>query len=110
MPVKMEQEQRRTLADISKEELIRALHYRANELRQGIDAYTDLVASILKEGVDEPHLYPFLEFCPFRSREHRMKEAIREAIDALEESRKSFKSKQLESLRKKLTQVLIDAD
>jgi hypothetical protein len=38
-----------------------------------------------------------------------MKEAIKEAIDELEESRKAFKSKRLEVLRKKLTMVLMNA-
>lgn len=33
-----------------------------------------------------------------------------EAIDVLEESRKAFKSKRLEILRKRLTQVLIDTE
>ncbi len=32
-----------------------------------------------------------------------------ETINILEESRKAFKSKRLEALRKKLTQILIDA-
>jgi hypothetical protein len=51
-----------------------------------------------------------MDLCPRRSRELMMKTAIKEAIDVLEESRKAFKSKRLEALRKKLTQVLIDAD
>jgi hypothetical protein len=46
--------------------------------------------------------------CSSRSREHVLKTAIRETIDTLEETRKAFKSKTLEALRKKLTQVLID--
>jgi hypothetical protein len=48
--------------------------------------------------------------CSPESRERVLKEAIREAIDVLEESRKAFKSKRLEVLRKKLTNVLIDTD
>jgi hypothetical protein len=38
----------------------------------------------------------------------RLKEALREAIEELEESRKSFKSKRLENLRKKLIRVLME--
>ena len=51
---------------------------------------------------------PVLMACPAVSREQVLKEAIKEAIDELEDSRKSFKSKRLELLRKKLTQVLLD--
>ena len=42
------------------------------------------------------------------AREKQLAEAIEEAIDVLEESRKAFKSKQLERLRKKLTRTLMD--
>ena len=39
--------------------------------------------------------------------EERLRQAICETIEVLEESRKAFKSKKLETLRKKLTTVLI---
>lgn len=42
-------------------------------------------------------------------REKKLRAAIMEAINELEESRKSFKSKRLERLRKRLTQVLIES-
>jgi hypothetical protein len=48
--------------------------------------------------------------CPLRSREKRLREAIQEAIDVLEASRRAFKSKQLEALRKNLTAILIETD
>lgn len=44
--------------------------------------------------------------CPKREREQRLENALKDAIDTLEESRKSFKSKQLAALRKRLTEVL----
>ncbi|MDY0042106.1 MAG: hypothetical protein RBS57_17480 [Desulforhabdus sp.] len=40
----------------------------------------------------------------------KLREAVKEAIEILDESRKAFKSKRLETLRKRLTQVLADAD
>jgi hypothetical protein len=49
-----------------------------------------------------------LDLCAGRNREARLSAAIKEAIDVIEESRKAFKSKRLEALRKKLTQVLIE--
>jgi len=36
--------------------------------------------------------------------------AIRDTIEVLEETRKAFKSKRLEVLRKKLTSVLIESE
>lgn len=42
------------------------------------------------------------------ARDNRLRESIIETIETLEESRKAFKSKKLEALRKKLTQVLIE--
>lgn len=39
----------------------------------------------------------------------RLKAALHEAIDVLEQSRKSFKSKQLEGLRKHLVKVLMES-
>jgi len=59
--------------------------------------------------VDEHNLRVLLDMFPSRLRELKLKEAIKDSINILEESRKAFKSKRLEALRKKLTQVLIDA-
>jgi len=98
------------LSAFAKKELISALQKNAKELQQGIDMHACLIASILENEVNERNLKPFLDACRSRSREARMKAAIREAIDVLEESRKAFKSKRLEVLRKRLTQVLIDTE
>jgi len=95
---------------VDKRELINALNTSVKELQQGIDLHCCLVTSILEGQVDEHNLKPLLDMCPKRSRELLMKHAIKKAIDVLEESRKSFKSKMPEALRKKLTQVLIDVD
>lgn len=48
---------------------------------------------------------------PSRStRDRRLKETMLEAIKVLEESRKSFKSKRLETLRLKLIEALADSE
>lgn len=96
------------MPEVAKEELIQALQKSVKELQQGIDLHTCLVAAVLENDVDQRHLKPFMDFCPSRGREACMKAALKEAIEVLEESRKAFKSKQLEALRKRLTQVLID--
>ncbi len=93
-----------------KRDLIDVLNTSVKELRQRIDVHCCLVTSILEGRVDENGLRSLMDPCPRRSRELMMKTAIKEAIDVLEESRKAFKSKRLEALRRKLTQVLIDAD
>ncbi|MEJ2659830.1 MAG: hypothetical protein P8Z73_03760 [Desulfobacteraceae bacterium] len=95
---------------VDKRELIHALNTSVKELQQGIDLHCCLVTSIIEGQVDERNLKPLLDLCPKRSHELLMRDAIKEAIDVLEESRKAFKSKRLEVLRKKLTQVLIDLD
>lgn len=96
--------------EITKQELIDALNSSIKELQQGIDMHCCLVASILEGQVDERNMLPFLLQCPRKPRERILKEAIEDAIDVLEESRKAFKSKRLENLRKRLTQVLIIPD
>ncbi|MBN1615612.1 MAG: hypothetical protein JW950_14210 [Deltaproteobacteria bacterium] len=59
----------------------------------------------LKEGDEEP----ILECCVSGgSRKDRMKETLLEAVHVSEESRKAFKSKQLEALRKKIIEVLAE--
>lgn len=95
---------------VEKKELIHALSASMKELQQDIDNHCCLVASLMDDGMDERNLRPLMDLCPERRREARLKAAIKEAIEVIEESRKAFKSKKLEVLRKKLTQVLIDAN
>lgn len=89
-------------------ELIKVIDQSVHELRQGIDEHYCLVRRLLEGKICEGDARQLIDLCPQRNREMRLKEAVREAIDVLEESRKAFKSKQLEVLRKRLTQVLID--
>ncbi len=59
----------------------------------------------LKQGDDTPVLRQYVSACPYRL---KLKETLLEAIQVLEESRKAFKSKQLEALRKKLIEALAE--
>jgi len=95
---------------LDKKEIISAINTSVKELQQGIDMHCCLVTSILEGQIDDRNLKPLLDLCPKRSRELRLEKVIQEAIEELEESRKAFKSKRLEALRKKLTQTLIDAN
>jgi hypothetical protein len=91
-----------------KQALISALGRSAEELHQHIEMHRKLVASMLGTGVDEADIQALFHVCPRRNREEKLREAIRETIEVLDESRKAFKSKRLEALRKKLTILLVE--
>lgn len=93
-----------------KEKLINTITENVKELHQGIDLHCSLMAAVLGQQVDERNLKPLMGQCLYRTREAQLKAVIREAIEELEESRKSFKSKRLKALRKKLTWALIDSN
>ncbi len=92
---------------LDRSDLMDAFNASINDLQEGIDKHRCLVASILASGAGEQNLMPLLEQLPSKSRELELRDAIEDAIQTLEQSRKSFKSKQLELLRKRLTQALI---
>jgi hypothetical protein len=92
-----------------KPELVNALHSSIRDLQQGVDRHCVLINSIMTNETDVKDLGPFLDSCPSRVNELALKKAIKDAIDTLEDTRKAFKSKKLEMLRKRLTQVLVDA-
>jgi hypothetical protein len=95
---------------MNKDRLLEALGSSVRDLQQRVDRHFDLVDRVLegRTGVKVTEEMP--NSCTPISREHVLKNAIREAIDTLEETRKAFKSKTLETLRKKLTRVLIDLE
>ena len=92
------------------DEIVDAISSSVNDLRQKIDVHCHLLSSLMGQSAEGMDPAAILESCPGRVRELKLKEAIREAIDVIEESRKAFKSKKLEALRKNLTNVLIDAN
>lgn len=80
----------------------------AEELHQKIDMHRYLMNTILEQRLRDGNIQQIsLPTCSDETR--RLKAALQEAIVVLEESRKAFKSKRLESLRKRLTQVLIES-
>jgi hypothetical protein len=91
-----------------KADLIKVIDTSTEELHQRIDMHRYLMAAILDKKVSENKLYNVLLPDPYR--ELRLKGAIKETIGVLEETRKAFKSKRLEVLRKKLTEVLIESE
>ena len=93
-----------------KKELYEAINKNLNQIRKSIDQHHCLLASLLGFDDDSDHLEIISKHCPYLAREERLKKAIQEAVETLEQTKKSFKSKRLEMLRKKLTNVLIEAE
>jgi hypothetical protein len=89
-----------------KRDLIEIIDKSTEELHQKINMHRYLMATILEKKVNEKRLNHTI--LPNSHHELRLKETTKETIDVLEETRKAFKSKKLEALRKKLTQILIE--
>jgi hypothetical protein len=96
------------MESIMKRDLIEVIDKSTKELHQQIDMHRYLMAAILDRKVSEDTLNKL--HLPASRCELRLKEAIKETIDVLEETKKAFKSKKLEVLRKKLTSVLIESE
>lgn len=96
------------MKSVNKRDLIKAIGKSAEELHQRIDMHCYLMNTILEQRVGDKSIEKLI--LPSQSNDqNRLKEAIKEAIEVLEQSRKSFKSKRLENLRKELTRVLIES-
>ena len=89
-----------------KRDLIEIIDKSTEDLHQKIDMYHCIMTTILDKKVGERKLDHIL--LPDPKKELRLSNAVKEAIEILEETRKAFKSKQLEALRKKLTHALIE--
>jgi len=92
----------------NKRDLIAAIDRSAEELHQRIDMHRCLMATLLEQRVGDGTLKR-LSLSPCSPVETRLKTAIGETIEVLEQTRKAFKSKRLEALRKRLIQVLIES-
>ncbi len=92
-----------------RKEIIQSLEASLDSLQQSIELHCQLL-QMLFAGDQGPRNYdpPSAQNCG-AGRERQLKAAIYEAIEVLEESRKSFKSKQLAALRKKLIRVLTES-
>ena len=93
----------------NKNDLITVIDKSAEELHQRIDMHLYLMATILEQRVGEGNLTDF-SFSSYSPQEKRLKKAIKETIEVLEQTKKAFKSKRLEILRNKLIQVLTETD
>ncbi len=89
-------------------EIVNTLNISIKELQEKINLHCCLMTDILENQMNGKDLKSFFDLCPKRSREIALEHALKHAIDVLEESRKAFKSKKLEILRKNLTDILIN--
>ena len=97
------------MKSLNKKDIINMIDQSSEELHQKIDNHRSLISSILEEGISESVLKRVTGPFPSGS-DGKLKEAVKETIDVLEQTKKAFKSKRLEALRKKLIQVLIDSE
>ncbi|MEA3279907.1 MAG: hypothetical protein U9Q38_04845 [Thermodesulfobacteriota bacterium] len=92
----------------NKKDLMNVIDKSAEELHLKIDMHCHLMTAMLEQNLGDGNIKEL--FLPsYYPKESRLEEAVKETIDVLEESRKAFKSKRLEALRKKLTKVLIES-
>ena len=92
----------------NRRDLITAIDRSAEEIHQRIDMHRYLMATILDQSVGDGTLKR-VSLSSYSPVETRLKEALSETIEVLEQTRTAFKSKRLEALRKRLTQVLIES-
>jgi len=89
-----------------KRDLIEIIDKSTEELHQKINMHRYLMATTLDKKISEKRLNEII--LPNSHRELRLKETIKETIEVLEETRRAFKSKRLEVLRKNLIKVLTE--
>ena len=96
----LEQEKRDTL--------IKIIEGRTQDLHHRIDMQHAMMLSILGHPINgcPIDVYSLVD-CPHK---RLLRQVLRETIETLEETKKAFKSKQLEELRKKLIRVLAESD
>jgi len=83
-----------------------ALARSAEELRQRIEEHHALLKRVMEESDSVAVVDVCLVVeCPHR---RKLREVLTEVIEVLEETRRAFKSKRLEALRKKLVRVLAE--
>ena len=84
----------------------KTLKCHAESLRRQLDEHQKLLEQAEDEGNGKLNFCPHFQ-CPH---EEQLRQAIQDVVDTLEETRKAFKSKQLERLRRRMLDVLCSTD
>lgn len=87
--------------------IIEKLQNSTDEIHRRLDIQCELIENILNKKLEYKY-QPHSDREALCEREKKLVNAIKDTIDVLEQTKKSFKSKRLEQLRKKLTDVLIE--
>ena len=84
----------------------KTLKSHAESLRQQLDEHRKLLEQAEQNKDDKLNFCPHFQ-CPH---ETQLRQALQDVVDTLEETRKAFKSKQLEKLRRRMLNVLYAPD
>jgi hypothetical protein len=92
----------------SKSPLIKIIDKSTEDLHQRIDMQRHILTTIIEKKIKGTVICPdcILSDCPHKK---KLKEVLTETIEVLEDTKKAFKSKTLEELRKRLMQVLAES-
>jgi hypothetical protein len=92
-----------------RQDLLTTINRRMAVLQQEIDRCRGLIESVLAEDMNASALMDVQARLSLDHDDLALKRLVREAIEVLDESRKAFKSKKLEMLRKRLTEALAES-
>lgn len=92
-----------------RQDLLTTINRRMAVLQQEIDRCRGLIECVLAEDMNASTLMDVQARLSLDHDDLALKRLVREAIEVLDESRKAFKSKKLEMLRKRLTEALAES-
>ena len=92
-----------------KTDLIKIINNSTKDLHNRIDMQRYILTSVIEKKIKGFQICPDCIFsdCPHKK---RLRNVLTEAIGILEDTKKAFKSKRLEVLRKKLIEVLAESN
>ena len=92
-----------------KTDLIKIIDNNTKDLHNRIDLQRHILAAVIEKKTKGLQISPDCIFLDCTHKK-RLRDVLTDAIGILEDTRKAFKSKRLEMLRKKLIQVLAESD
>ncbi|MBW2738771.1 MAG: hypothetical protein JRE64_07945 [Deltaproteobacteria bacterium] len=91
-----------------KTDLMKIIDTNTKDLHNRIDMQRHILTAVIEKNIKRTEICPDCIFsdCPHKK---RLRDVLTEVIGILEDTKKAFKSKRLEILRKKLIQVLTES-
>ncbi len=92
-----------------KTDLIKIIDKSTEDLHDRIDMQRHILTAVIEKKIKKVEICPDCIFsdCPHKK---RLRDVLTEAIGVLEDTKKAFKSKRLEVLRKRFIQLLAESD